>query len=408
MTSAPGPLSPPAAAAGELRSGGSATEQQYLLRMLGALFPLTAGAILYGWRGMALMALLVLCTLGAMMAWRRIGPRGGSLHLAHGLWLAVLLGLMLPAQLLNQLPPGDFSPVWMSWAIVPGAGILLVCLMWLSGGVGFSRFHPALATYLLLALAFGSMLNEHFILHRHKLLGGDIAKFAPISDPLIPRDEPWIYWNRARPADAVQVDATAAENLSNYTRGRGPGRRAWFSINGLLHDAMPPMQDLVVAGHPGPMGISSAIAVLVGGLFLMYRGAIRGRVPLLTVVVTYLWLLVLPIPVAITATEAQWRSVALPGTHIDWQTILTFGFYQVLASPLLFAALFLATDGSICPMGRRAQTIYAIILGSLAAAAQLYVSCSLGPYLALLLVSQISPWLEKHFGAGGGRHRGSA
>jgi len=30
-----------------------------------------------------------------------------------------------------------------------------------------------------------------------------------------------------------------------------------------VRDAMPPMEDLVVGGHPGPIGASSAIAVIM-------------------------------------------------------------------------------------------------------------------------------------------------
>jgi Na+-translocating ferredoxin:NAD+ oxidoreductase RnfD subunit len=48
-------------------------------------------------------------------------------------------------------------------------------------------------------------------------------------------------------------------------------------------------------------------------------------------------------------------------------------------------------------MTRRARTIYAILIGVGTAAIQLYVSVSIGPYLALLAVSLLTPTLDKLF-----------
>ena len=48
-------------------------------------------------------------------------------------------------------------------------------------------------------------------------------------------------------------------------------------------------------------------------------------------------------------------------------------------------------------MTRRAGTIYAILIGSLSAVFQLYVSVSIGPYLALLFVSLLTPTFDKWF-----------
>jgi hypothetical protein len=309
--------------------------------------------------------------------------------------LALLLALMMPAHLANNPEPGELSRFRLTWTLIPAAALLMTMLMWVSCGVGFSRFHPVLVTFLFVAVAFGPVMKGRFILHRHRLAAGDIARFVPASDSRIPPDEPWFHWPKPAPADAVRFDSTAAESLSRYTRGRTLEKSAWVSIDGLLHEAMPPMEDLVIGGHPGAIGISSAIAVLVGGLFLVYRGLIAFRVPLVTLLAAYVALCLLPIPVAISESGATWRSMLAPHAVLDPATMLTFVNYELLASPLLFMAFFLATNPSICPMGSRAQLLYALLLGVSAAAAQLYLSCSLGPYVALLAVAQISLWLER-------------
>jgi Na+-translocating ferredoxin:NAD+ oxidoreductase RnfD subunit len=70
-----------------------------------------------------------------------------------------------------------------------------------------------------------------------------------------------------------------------------------------------------------------------------------------------------------------------------------------MASPLIFTSFFLATSAAIRPMTRRGRTIYAIGLGVGSAAAQLYFSVLYGPYLALLVMSLLTPELDRWFRA---------
>ena len=59
--------------------------------------------------------------------------------------------------------------------------------------------------------------------------------------------------------------------------------------------------------------------------------------------------------------------------------------------------MFLAPDPSIRPMTRGARTVYAITAGLLTAPALLYVSVSVGPYLALFAASLLTPLLDRWF-----------
>jgi Na+-translocating ferredoxin:NAD+ oxidoreductase RnfD subunit len=66
-----------------------------------------------------------------------------------------------------------------------------------------------------------------------------------------------------------------------------------------------------------------------------------------------------------------------------------------MASPLLFVACFMATAPGVRPMTRRARALYAILVGILAAVAQLYLSVSFGPYVALVIASPLTPVLDR-------------
>jgi electron transport complex protein RnfD len=76
---------------------------------------------------------------------------------------------------------------------------------------------------------------------------------------------------------------------------------------------------------------------------------------------------------------------------------ITFVNYELMAGPLLFMAFFLATSSSIRPMAGRARVLYALLIGIAAAALQLYVSVQIGAYVALLLVSLLTPLLDRVF-----------
>ncbi|MFI5379289.1 MAG: RnfABCDGE type electron transport complex subunit D [Tepidisphaerales bacterium] len=358
-------------------------------------FPLAAGVVLYGWRAGLSLLVLVLCTCWAGALWRRIGPRGAALSTPHLICMAILLGLMLPPHLLIAPRLGRSLGDWQPWAVVPAGAMLLAAALWLVGHRGLKRIHPLLLTFLALAGLFHHILIPHNVLCRGKMLTGDLADAVPV---LSVSEEPWF---RQMSADddhqARWLEATAARRLSDYTSARR-SQGEWLSLEALIRGAMPPLEDIVIGGHPSAMGMSSAIAVLVGGLFLVYRRVIPAGVPLLMVLTAYLCFFILPVPVVVTPQGPLWRPLVAPRAHEDIATVITFANYELMATPLLFVAFFLAPLGGICPRRRAARTRYAFLLGAAIAASQIYVSASFGPYLALAIVNLLSPTLESRPG----------
>jgi Na+-translocating ferredoxin:NAD+ oxidoreductase RnfD subunit len=383
-TVAPRPAAIPSVHPGGIDVGGF-----HAAHFMGAVFPLTAGVLLYGWRAAVAFLGVVVSAAAAIALWRRVGPRGRMLRYPQGLWYAVLLAMMLPAHL-AAAPAGGEAP----WPILCLAGLVLVILLWLFAGMGGGHVHPVIAAYLLLVICFAQALVPHRVLNRNHLLTGELFHSGP-TDARDLHNEPWIS-RRHSPTDSDYQESTA-ERLTRYTSGREEIKsRKWLDLHGLLRDAMPPLEDFIVAGQPAAIGQSSVIAIIIGGLFLLYRGMIDYRIPLLTCASAYLALLVLPIP-AVINNGAQWRWAAFRTTATGWSAGITFVNYEMMASPLIFTAFFLATTASIRPMTRRGRTVFALTLGVASAAVQLYVSVSYGPYLALLIISLLTPELDKWF-----------
>jgi Na+-translocating ferredoxin:NAD+ oxidoreductase RnfD subunit len=378
-----------------LLHSGMTVGRYFGMHFLGALFPLTAGLMLYGWRAAAVVGAVVLSALAAAGLWRNIGPRGRQIHFAHVLWLALLLAMMLPAHLATAVPLVRRDAAWPPWPLLIAAGVTLVTVLWLLGGSGAIYVHPVLVTYLLLFIGFRQDLTPNWVLGRDHLVAGDVL-LAPGEIPANVSPDPWLRRAAEPKHNALRADPPALW-LTDYTTGRLRPERGQMPLHELLRDRMPPLEDLIVGGQPAPIGVGSGIAVIIGGLFLLYRGLIDFRIPLLAPLFAFVALLVLPVPTVVRDTGAHWRWLVLREPDVRWDTAVTFVNYEMMAGPLLFVSFFLATSPSLRPLSRRSRAIYAATLGVLSAVAQLYIGVSIGPYVALMLTSLLSPLLDRCF-----------
>jgi electron transport complex protein RnfD len=191
--------------------------------------------------------------------------------------------------------------------------------------------------------------------------------------------------------------APAAERLTAYTSGQMEPDRFSVSLEMVLRDQLPPLEDCLIGGEPAPMGMASALAVIVAGLFLLHRGLIDWRIPAFTLLAALAAFLILPVPVVITDMGAQWSWCAFRRDELGWPAMVTLANYELLASPLLFVTFFLATSPRSRPLSNGGRICYGLLLGFLAAGIQLYASVEVASYVALLLANLASPVLDKVF-----------
>lgn len=362
---------------------------------MGAGFPAVAGMLFFGWRALAMLIVMLAVAIAAIHIWRQIGARGRQLHLGHGIWSTLLLWLMLPAHLFNTATPTFRYDLW---PIPIAAAILLVIMLWLLGGVGSGRIHPVLVTYLLVVAIFDPLLSPASVLQRNRLFTGDIASAAPPAPPAHAYiKDGYLRTTHLNGYDALQVEPAQARLLSFTSGAKRPGR-SWLSLESLLRDEMPPLEDLVIGAQPGPSGATCAVALIIGGLFLLYRGVIDFRVPLLAIIGAYIAWIALPIPVLIREAGPQWQWLAFRDpVNVGPAKAITLANYEIMAGPMLLMIFFFATSPGLRPMARRARVIFGLLVGLTAAGFQLYLSISFGPYLALLIVSLITPMLDRFF-----------
>ena len=370
------------------------------LQLFGLAAPMAAGLILYGWRAILTTLLVVTGAMLGWAVWRHVGRRGHHMPWLHTLWLAVLLSALLPAHLASwgvALPEGPAA--FALWPILPAAGLLLAGLNWLLGGTAGGRINPALATLLLLIVMLGPAMVPHLSLRREAAVTGDLLDYR--TEPLAELSgRSWARGSMPEGSTSPVTDAVwrgpASQRLGLYTSGIERPDRRQFTLQALLRDRMPPMEDLIVLGQPSLIGTASAVATIAGGLFLVFRGVADVRISLVATAGAYITLLLAPVPESITRDGPVWTWAAVfRDDRVPWDAALTFVHYELLAGPILFIAMFLAPLPSLRPLAGRWRVIWASLLGPLMAASQLYASVAFGPFVALLLASLATPLFDR-------------
>ena len=215
-----------------LPHSGLSVPEFYSMHFMAALVPMTAGLLLYGYRAAVAIMLVGLGTAGGVAIWRRIGSRGRQLSYPHALWLALLLAMMLPAQLAStQIPGVEQTP----WYLLPAAGLLLTIFLWILGGLA-GRVHPVLVTYLIIATLFVQLLVPHWVLQRNHLFVGDVLKGQP-SD---------IRTAETDPGRTAIKSAARTRNIPSPPANRSP--------------TSPPAAGAAVASDPKPAARPNAAA----------------------------------------------------------------------------------------------------------------------------------------------------
>lgn len=144
-------------------------------------------------------------------------------------------------------------------------------------------------------------------------------------------------------------------------------------LKGNAPDAiLPPLKDLFLGNIGGCIGETSAILLILGGLWLLYRGVINWRIPF-----TYIG------TVAI-------MTLLLSGGGLQGM------LYHLFAGGLMLGAFFMATDYASSPVTPKGQIIFGIGAGILTSVIRLYGGYPEGVSYSILLMNVVAPLLDKY------------
>ena len=138
-----------------------------------------------------------------------------------------------------------------------------------------------------------------------------------------------------------------------------------------VNQALPNLMDLFIGNVGGCIGETSALALLLGGLYLLYRKVISCR-----------------IPVVYIATVGILAFV-FSGFNLSYVP------YHILAGGLFLGAIFMATDYSSSPMTAKGQIIFAIGCGLLTSVIRFYGGYPEGVSYSILLMNIVTPLIDR-------------
>ncbi len=281
-----------------------------------ALLPaLAAGYIIFGFRALLVTMVCVITCVLSEHIWQRLLKKPITTGDLSAVVTGMLLAFNLPASI----------PLWMA---VLGSVFAIIVVKQFFGGIGHNFMNPALAARAFLLASWALSMTTWY---------------AP-GTPLPIFGAP----------DAI----TSATPLSAYADGT-----AAFSYLSLF---------LGTTG--GCIGETSALAILIGAVYLIIRKVIRIRVPLIFIA---------------TVAVGTWLFAGKDGIGSgDW-------LYQILSGGLMLGACFMATDYTTTPTTPKGQILFALGCGIITVLIRVWGGYPEGVSYSILLMNVATPLLDK-------------
>ncbi len=378
MSMGPGPLALTErweVRAGPHRHAGSTHEGILASWILAAGLAGLWGTTLFGPAAFKVLAVAILSAAGTelLVAF----ARGGSV--VGGLWHACLTGLLL----------GLTLPATVGWHIpAMGAAVAIIFGKVVFGGLGHYYWHPALVGRVVMQLVFINSLSLGSANGTWPVLAPGHLWFGSVSSPRevdMPAYGGWRTLSDHSPDEAVSMERPV-QALRRFAEGRIPPDGE-LRYEPLLRDALPPWEDTIFGTVPGGIGETCTLALIVAGLFLIYRGYLRWELPTMVIAAAAVAAALLPVESAVEGGGYDWFPIfaAEEGRAVGVAYVL----YHLTSGELMLGAFLLAGDTIATPMRAGGQAIFAAGVGALTIFMRLYGVMECDCYWSILIMNTL-------------------
>jgi len=302
---------------------GPDTTPRIMWSVVGSLVPVVAAAVYYF--GPSALLVISAATLGCLLTERLLGPRGALLDGS-----AAITGLLLGL----TLPPG--LPIWMA---ILGGFFAIAFGKLLFGGLGQNVFNPALLGRAFLQAAFPEDLTTWPVATETwaQLRGDNFALPLMSADPVA-------AVTGATPLGQMKFEQIPTETL-----------------------------DLMLGSVSGSLGETAAVAILLGGAYLVLRNYLDWRIPV-SIFAT----------VAVLSQVLHWIDPTKPDA-----------LFMLFSGGLMLGAVYMATDMVTSPTTPRGAWIYGLGIGALVVVIRLWGGLPEGVMYAILLMNAFVPFINR-------------
>lgn len=336
------------------------------------------GAVFFGWAALRVLLAAIVASVATQWACgflRRTRVVGG---LPRAVLTGLLVGLTLPATAATH--------------VAAAASLIAVALgEALFGGVGHYLWNPVLVGQVVARFVFGAALGgaqpagHGPVLATDGVIRGDVLK----SHPMRPHEySDWASLALPPGKDAIQIERPDA-TLRRFAVGEIRPEGELYLVP-LLRDALPVWRDALIGAVPGGIGETPALALIVAGLYLVYRGYLRWQLPAAMLAAAAVAAAVLPV-------ESGGRYHWLPALRVEQGEAvgLAYVLHQLTAGGLLLCAILLAPETSTAPLRGRGQAVFGAGAGILTIFLRLYSPVPGEAYWAVLIMNTFVPLIDR-------------
>jgi Na+-translocating ferredoxin:NAD+ oxidoreductase subunit D len=243
---------------------------------------------------------------------------------------AVITGILLAFNLPSSLP---------LWMVVIGSVAAIGIAKMPYGGLGKNIFNPALVGRVILLISFPVEMTT---------------------------------WPLPHGYNSVITDAISGPTfLGSIREGMMNGK----TLTQIM-DSAPSYSDMFLGNIGGSLGEVSALAIIIGGLFLLYRKIISWHIPVSFILTVFVF------------TGILWESN--PMVYAD-------PIYNILAGGVMLGAVFMATDMVTSPMTKNGKIIFGLGCGLITVVIRTWGSYPEGVSFAILIMNAFVPIINKGF-----------
>lgn len=297
--------------------------------IIGLAPAMVAAGYYFRLRALILIATCVIASVGTEWICNTIRKKACSL----GDFSAVVTGIILAL----SLPPS--LPVWVA---VVGSAVSVAIGKMVFGGLGSNTFNPAMVGRTFLAVSFGAMMTT---------------------------------WVAPATIDASMPELSVAmEDARTQATPLARSKTAIKEKNGaeLYNETL--FLGTITGEVGGCLGETSAIALLIGGAYLLLRKTIS-----------------IHIPAAVLVSALVFGGISY------WSDSMAYvqPFYHLTSGGMLLCALFIATDPVTAPLTARGMWIFGIGVGALTMLIRIVGGYPEGVMFSILLMNALTPLIDR-------------
>ncbi len=344
-----------------------------------ALLPLiAAGVVLFGWGVLLYVGVTIVFACLTELLICKLTNRRIQITNGHTVVLATILALAVP-------PHCDIATV------AVGAALMVVAKE-IFGGLGHYLWHPVLVARAILCFAFPLAMTPDYwpVLNRDHIILGNITNFERR-----PGNLAWHELESEQGAHAWLARRPVALLTAMYYPPVREEPSPAEPILRLIRDRLPPMIDCLLGTTAGGIGETSVVAILLGGVFLVYRGYVHWTLPICAVLGMIVTAGILPIPGAAGGQAVGWWPFRLlSGSPALPVGMMSVG-YHLIVGEFMFAVFFVASDMTASPMRARGHVYYGLGIGGLTVALRLAGFATGAAYWAILIMNTFIPAIDR-------------